>query len=108
MYHILTFYVQLFYFNWSSISLCVVCREGYYFCRQAKDICFACKPYHSSNCAKLTGSSQIETERLTVSSKTVPSTSTSPPKYALELVYHHSANGGKALLKRGKEAAQQG
>ncbi|KAF8498855.1 microsomal signal peptidase 25 kDa subunit-domain-containing protein [Gautieria morchelliformis] len=45
---------------------------------------------------------RIETERITIESRTQPSTSTSPPKYELSLAYVRSSNSGKALLHRGK------
>ncbi|KZS96354.1 hypothetical protein SISNIDRAFT_473286 [Sistotremastrum niveocremeum HHB9708] len=51
---------------------------------------------------------RIETERLTVSSKTIPSTPSSPPQYAVELSYLQTANGGKALIKRNYSHAQKG
>lgn len=48
------------------------------------------------------------TERLTLSSLTVPSTATSPPKYSLSLNYLRSTSGGKSLLAKGRTAATQG
>lgn len=45
---------------------------------------------------------QIETERITIESRTQPSTPTSPPKYELSLSYVRSSNSGKSLLHRGK------
>jgi signal peptidase complex subunit 2 len=51
---------------------------------------------------------QILTEKLTASTSTIPSTPTDAPKFSLELVYLHSANGGKTLLKRSRETGQVG
>jgi len=51
---------------------------------------------------------RISTERLEVASKTAPSTPTTPPQYSLEVTYLHSANGGKALIKRGRETGRKG
>jgi len=50
---------------------------------------------------------RIFTERLNVSSKTINSTSTSPPKYSLDITYLHSANGGKTIINRGRESGQK-
>ena len=44
---------------------------------------------------------RIETERIVVSSKTIPSQPDRPPKYFLSVSYVHSTNGGKSLLGRG-------
>jgi signal peptidase complex subunit 2 len=45
---------------------------------------------------------QIITERVTLSSRTIPSTPTKPPHYSLSLNYVRSTSGGKSLLARGK------
>ncbi|KAI0002134.1 microsomal signal peptidase 25 kDa subunit-domain-containing protein [Russula compacta] len=45
---------------------------------------------------------RIVTERITLSSRTKPSTPDSPPAYALSLTYRRSTNGGKSLLNRGQ------
>ncbi|KAF8518426.1 microsomal signal peptidase 25 kDa subunit-domain-containing protein [Hysterangium stoloniferum] len=45
---------------------------------------------------------RIETERITVESRTRPSTPTSPPKYEISLSYVRSSNSGKSLLHKGK------
>ncbi|KZV93029.1 hypothetical protein EXIGLDRAFT_749364 [Exidia glandulosa HHB12029] len=49
---------------------------------------------------------QIETERITLSSKTLPSTPSTPPKYEVSVSYVHSTNGGKLLLGRARERAE--
>ncbi|KIJ36334.1 hypothetical protein M422DRAFT_76255 [Sphaerobolus stellatus SS14] len=51
---------------------------------------------------------RIETERITIESRTQPSSPTSSPKYELNLSYVRSTNGGKSLLHRGKETAIRG
>ena len=50
---------------------------------------------------------QIVTERITITSKTTPSTPQSPPGYALGLTYVRSAAGGKTLLGRGRAAEER-
>ena len=45
---------------------------------------------------------QIVTERITINSRTTPSSPQSPPGYALGLSYVRSAAGGKTLLGRGR------
>jgi signal peptidase complex subunit 2 len=50
---------------------------------------------------------QILTERLTVSSKSTKSTPTTPPKYSIDISYLYSANGGKTIIKRGRETGQK-
>lgn len=51
---------------------------------------------------------QIVTERITVSSKTIPSTPSAPcPSYALSLSYVRSASGGKTLLGKGRSGAER-
>ncbi|KAI0355888.1 hypothetical protein OH77DRAFT_1424147 [Trametes cingulata] len=45
---------------------------------------------------------RIVTERITITSRTVPSTPQSAPKYALGLAYVRSASGGKTLLGKGR------
>ncbi|KAI0763508.1 microsomal signal peptidase 25 kDa subunit-domain-containing protein [Trametes elegans] len=45
---------------------------------------------------------RIVTERITVTSRTTPSTPTSPPGYSLGLAYVRSAAGGKTLLGKGR------
>lgn len=42
------------------------------------------------------------TERITITSKTTPSTPQTPPGYALSLAYVRSAAGGKTLLGKGR------
>ena len=44
---------------------------------------------------------RIETERIVISSKTIPSQPDRTPRYFLSVSYVHSANGGKSLLGRG-------
>ncbi|KAF8592007.1 hypothetical protein K439DRAFT_1656443 [Ramaria rubella] len=51
---------------------------------------------------------RIETERITVESRSQPSTPTSPPQYTLLLAYVRSSNNGKALLHRGKTHGARG
>jgi signal peptidase complex subunit 2 len=51
---------------------------------------------------------QIETERITVESRTQPSTPSTPPQYELSLSYVRSSNSGKSLLHRGKGHGVQG
>ncbi|KAI9441714.1 microsomal signal peptidase 25 kDa subunit-domain-containing protein [Lactarius indigo] len=48
---------------------------------------------------------QIVTERITLSSRTKPSTPENPPAYSLSLSYRRSTNGGKSLLSR-REATE--
>jgi len=50
---------------------------------------------------------RILTERLTVSSKTIKSTPTTPPQYSLDISYLYSSNGGKTVIKRGRESGQK-
>ncbi|OCH89328.1 hypothetical protein OBBRIDRAFT_756696 [Obba rivulosa] len=51
---------------------------------------------------------RIVTERITVSSKTIPSTPSAPcPSYALSLSYVRSASGGKTLLGKGRAGAER-
>ncbi|KAI0326088.1 hypothetical protein GY45DRAFT_1329335 [Cubamyces sp. BRFM 1775] len=45
---------------------------------------------------------RIVTERITITSKTTPSTPSAPPAYALGLAYVRSAAGGKTLLGKGR------
>jgi signal peptidase complex subunit 2 len=45
---------------------------------------------------------KIVTERITLSTRTQPSTPENPPAYSLSLTYRRSTNGGKSLLNRGK------
>ncbi|KAH9036193.1 microsomal signal peptidase 25 kDa subunit-domain-containing protein [Lactarius pseudohatsudake] len=45
---------------------------------------------------------RIVTERITLSSRTKPSTPENPPAYSLSLSYRRSTNGGKSLLSRGE------
>ncbi|EIW54954.1 uncharacterized protein TRAVEDRAFT_172586 [Trametes versicolor FP-101664 SS1] len=45
---------------------------------------------------------RIVTERITITSKTTPSTPQTPPGYALSLAYVRSAAGGKTLLGKGR------
>ncbi|KAI0302418.1 microsomal signal peptidase 25 kDa subunit-domain-containing protein [Multifurca ochricompacta] len=45
---------------------------------------------------------RIVTERMTLSSRTKPSTPESPPAYTVSLTYRRSTNGGKSLLNRGE------
>jgi len=45
---------------------------------------------------------RIVTERITLGSRTKPSTPESPPAYSLSLTYRRSTNGGKSLLNRGQ------
>ncbi|EJD39581.1 hypothetical protein AURDEDRAFT_91427 [Auricularia subglabra TFB-10046 SS5] len=49
---------------------------------------------------------RIETERITLRSRTIPSTPSTPPKYELDVSYVHSTNGGKLLLSRAKERVE--
>jgi len=45
---------------------------------------------------------RIVTERITLSSRTQPSSPENPPAYSLSLTYRRSTNGGKSLLNRGQ------
>ncbi|KAI9510300.1 microsomal signal peptidase 25 kDa subunit-domain-containing protein [Russula earlei] len=45
---------------------------------------------------------RIVTERITLSSRTKPSTPENPPGYTLSLTYRRSTNAGKSLLGRGQ------
>jgi len=45
---------------------------------------------------------RIVTERITLSSRTKPSTPQNPPAYTLSLTYRRSTNAGKSLLNRGQ------
>ncbi|KAI0312852.1 microsomal signal peptidase 25 kDa subunit-domain-containing protein [Amylostereum chailletii] len=47
---------------------------------------------------------RIVTERVTISSRTIPSTPQKPPSYALSLSFVRSSNGGKSLLGRSSAA----
>lgn len=58
-------------------------------------------------CSPLAHRAQIETERITLASKTLPSSATTPPKYELAVSYVHSTNSGKLLLGRARERAEQ-
>ena len=51
---------------------------------------------------------RIETERITVSSSTIPSKSALPPHYKINISYVRSSNGGKSLLGRGAGADERG
>ncbi|TDL25288.1 hypothetical protein BD410DRAFT_826572 [Rickenella mellea] len=51
---------------------------------------------------------RIETERISVSSRTVPAKREDPPRYSLSVSYVRSANSGKSLLGRGKGTDQRG
>ncbi|OBZ67623.1 hypothetical protein A0H81_12268 [Grifola frondosa] len=51
---------------------------------------------------------RIVTERITVTSRTIPSTPATAPAYALSLTYVCSAAGGKTLLGKGRAAAERG
>lgn len=50
---------------------------------------------------------RIVTERITMSSNTVPSSPSNPPAYFLSATYVRSASGGKSLLGRGKASNQR-
>ncbi|KAI8972805.1 microsomal signal peptidase 25 kDa subunit-domain-containing protein [Trametes punicea] len=50
---------------------------------------------------------RIVTERITITSRTTPSTPQSPPRYALGVVYVRSASGGKTLLGKGRANEEQ-
>ncbi|KAI0631318.1 microsomal signal peptidase 25 kDa subunit-domain-containing protein [Trametes polyzona] len=50
---------------------------------------------------------RIVTERITITSRTTPSTPTSPPAYALGLAYVRSAAGGKTLLGKGRASEER-
>jgi signal peptidase complex subunit 2 len=45
---------------------------------------------------------QIITERLNISSRTIPSTPTAPPQYWLSLLYVRTTSSGRSLLAKGK------
>lgn len=47
------------------------------------------------------------TERITITSRTTPSSPSTPPGYALGLSYVRSAAGGKTLLGRGRTAEER-
>ena len=51
--------------------------------------------------------SQIVTERITITSRTTPSSPSKPPGYALGLTYVRSAAGGKTLLGRGRTTEER-
>jgi len=51
---------------------------------------------------------RIETELITLSSRTIPSSRSAPsPKYKLSISYVHSTNSGKLLLGRGKDEDEE-
>ncbi|KAI0000849.1 microsomal signal peptidase 25 kDa subunit-domain-containing protein [Russula vinacea] len=45
---------------------------------------------------------RIVTERITLNTRTKPSTPENPPAYTISLTYRRSTNGGKSLLNRGE------
>jgi signal peptidase complex subunit 2 len=47
---------------------------------------------------------KIVTERITLSTRTQPSTPENPPAYSLSLTYRRSTNAGKSLLNRGESS----
>ncbi len=47
---------------------------------------------------------KIVTERITLGTRTQPSTPENPPAYSLTLKYRHSTNAGKSLLNRGESS----
>ncbi|KAI0694030.1 microsomal signal peptidase 25 kDa subunit-domain-containing protein [Cytidiella melzeri] len=51
---------------------------------------------------------RIVTERITISSTTIPSKQSSPPQYALTVSYVRSTGGGKSLLGKGRLSVQKG
>src|SRR4051794_37409500 len=51
-------------------------------------------------------SSQIETEVLRISARTIPSTSSTPPLYKLAISYRRSSNNNKSLIRKCRETAQ--
>lgn len=51
---------------------------------------------------------RIETERVTLSSRTVPSQPQRPPQYHLTIRYVRSTNGGTTLLGKGSIEANKG
>jgi len=51
---------------------------------------------------------RIVTERLTISSRSTPSTPKTPPAYALNLSFVRSTSGGKSLLSKGRGSVQRG
>ena len=73
----------------------------------AKRVCSWTRDVHGG-CVDIDELLQIETERITIESRTLPSTPTSPPKYELSLSYVRSSNSGKALLHRGKGQGVRG
>lgn len=52
-------------------------------------------------------SMQIVTERITINSRTTPSSPQSPPGYSLGLSFVRSAAGGKTLLGRGRASEER-
>lgn len=50
---------------------------------------------------------QIVTERITITSRTTPSSPQSPPGYALGLSYVRSASSGKTLLGKGRASEER-
>lgn len=51
---------------------------------------------------------RIVTERITVSSRTVPSQPERAPRYSVSVAYVSSSNGGKSLLGRGTGSDEKG
>lgn len=51
---------------------------------------------------------RIETERVTISSRTIPSQPDRPPQYGVTVHYVRSTNGGTTLLGRGTKDAEKG
>lgn len=51
---------------------------------------------------------RIETERITVASRTIPSEPSIPPRYKVSVSYVRSSNSGKSLLGRGTGTAERG
>jgi signal peptidase complex subunit 2 len=62
----------------------------------------------TSTLTHLTPSTQIITERLTLSSQTQPARKHTPPTYTLSATYVQSSSGGKSLLARGKASESKG
>jgi signal peptidase complex subunit 2 len=107
--HELTLTLQLFCSDCSANDLYCILAKGCGISRKAKDVRAAgVYSWTGMQANRVADSLQIETERLTVSSKTLPSSTTTPPQYSLELEYLHSANGGKAVLKHGRQLGSRG
>jgi len=64
-----------------------------------------CKPIDTLSLTFV--SLQIITERITISSTTIPVKKTRPPAYQIQLNYVRSTSGGKSLLAKGKTRGEK-